>query len=270
MRTIDGNGQTAAKPSAATVDVFNPEGAGSVVLACEHASNQIPESYADLGLSKDQLLSHIAWDPGALAVAKQMSKMLDAALVAPKQSRLIYDCNRPPEAPGAMPDRSEIHDIPGNRNLNAAERQARADAYYHPFQGALSAILERRIGMGTQPVLVTVHSFTPVYHGTPRRVEIGLLHDTDARLADAMMAAAGRDPATPPLDVRLNEPYAPIDGVTHTLQIQAIRRGLMNVMIEIRNDLLVTPADQSAMGERLAGYVKTALQTLTPLGHVTA
>lgn len=241
-----------------------------MVLACEHASNRIPDRYADLGLSKDQLQSHIAWDPGALAVAKQMSKALDAALVAPKQSRLIYDCNRPPDSPGAMPDRSEIHDVPGNRKLSTAERRLRADSFYYPFQHALSALLDHRIDAGGRPVLVTVHSFTPVYHGKRRSVEIGVLHDTDVRLADAVLAAIAADPATPALDVRRNEPYAPIDGVTHTLQIQAIKRGLMNVMIEIRNDLIVTPGDQTAMGERLAGYMKTALQTLTPIGRAPA
>ncbi|HRM76244.1 MAG TPA: N-formylglutamate amidohydrolase, partial [Paracoccus sp. (in: a-proteobacteria)] len=103
---------------------------GPVVLVCEHASNAFPAPWDDgLGLSADQREAHIAWDPGALGLARGLARQLDAALIHATASRLIYDLNRPPHAPGAMPERSEIHDIPGNAALPADERLARTQAH---------------------------------------------------------------------------------------------------------------------------------------------
>jgi predicted N-formylglutamate amidohydrolase len=107
-------------------------------------------------------------------------------------------------------------------------------------------------------VIVTIHSFTPVYHGQHRAVEIGVLHDSDARLADAMLDIAGRHT---PLNVLRNAPYGPQDGVTHTLKEHAIRSGHLNVMIEIRSDLIETQRQQTDMAAMLAGWIAAAVTT---------
>ncbi len=100
------------------VAVTNPAGRSDIVLVCEHASRSIPAELNGLGASQDTLQSHAAWDIGAAAVAEAMSAQLDAPLVASRISRLVYDCNRPPDAVDAMPEQSEIHAIPGNRHLS--------------------------------------------------------------------------------------------------------------------------------------------------------
>lgn len=237
------------------VAVINPSGAGRVVLACEHASNVIPAQFQDLGLSERALQSHIAWDIGALAVAKVMSAKLDAPLVAQRVSRLVYDCNRSPDAFDAIPELSEYQNIPGNIGLSGAERQARTVRYYAPFCDALSACLRKRV----MPVLITVHSFTPVYKGQRRDVEIGILHDRDSRLADEILKCAGRNNER---KVMRNLPYGPQDGVTFTLVRHALPHGLLNVMIEIRNDLIVDEHAQYAMAEKLSEYVSEAVSAL--------
>lgn len=224
------------------------------VLVCEHASDHIPSEFNDLGLSAAARHSHIAWDPGALAVAEAMSAALGATLVAGGVSRLVYDCNRPPDASDAMPARSEAFDVPGNAALSAADRAARVQAYYKPFERALDLAMTRK----NAPVLVTLHSFTPVYNGTKRNVEIGVLHDSDSRLADAMLRHAPRDRYR----VARNAPYAPSDGVTHTLRRHALPHGHLNVMIELRNDLIQTPDEQSRMGKLLTGWLTRAVDTL--------
>lgn len=241
------------------VDILNPDGKGPIVLVCEHASNHIPPEFGDLGLAAEARLSHIAWDPGAYPVAKAMSALLDAPLLSPRVSRLVYDCNRPPEAESAMPARSEIFDVPGNAGLDAAQRAARATRFYHPFREALAAFLDRRIAAGETPVLITVHSFTPVYNGVPRHLDVGILHDADSRLADAMLELCG---GATDLRFRRNQPYGPDDGVTHTLRLHALPRGLMNVMIEIRNDLIAESGSQRAMAERLSRCASGALAAL--------
>ncbi len=232
------------------------DSAGSaIVLACEHASAHIPEEFKDLGLSDEARYSHAVWDPGAGAVATAMSSLLDAVLVEATVSRLVYDCNRPPNAPDAMPERSEAFAVPGNVDLSGTERARRTVTYYEPFRAALAERMARR----SFPILITIHSFTPVYDGVPRGVEIGILHDVDARLADAFLTTAATHCAA---TVERNTPYGPADGVTHTLITHAIPNRHLNVMIEIRNDLIATATQQIAMAKTLASWTRGALRTL--------
>ncbi len=230
------------------VEILNPDGRGAAIIVCEHASNHIPATWGDLGLDAAARQSHAAWDPGAAPVARRLAEALDAPLVAGAVSRLVYDCNRPPDDPSAMPAQSETIAVPGNAGLSAAERAARVRAVYAPFTDALSALIARRQAAGAPFALVTIHSFSPTWFGTPRAVEIGILHDADTRLADAILAGAG---VLSHRDIRRNAPYGPEDGVTHTLRAHGLANDLPNVMIELRNDLLATPAAQ----ERMAGEV---------------
>lgn len=233
--------------------VMNATGDHPVVLVCEHASRYVPAEFGGLGLTSEALSSHIAWDPGALETAERLSALLDAPLVHSGVSRLIYDCNRPPDAPGAMPQRSEIYDIPGNRDLDGAQRARRIETYYRPFERLVEETLNARPGM---PVLVTIHSFTPVFKGKPRSVEIGILHDVDTRFADVLLSVSGG------YNVQRNQPYGPGDGVTHTLRRHALPHRLPNAMIEIRNDLIATPQDCAAMAETLSSWLNRALEKL--------
>lgn len=242
------------------VRVTNESGSGPAVIVCEHASNFIPSELNDLGLEADACESHVAWDPGALAVAKAIATTLDCPMVAASISRLVYDCNRPPSAESAMPAVSEIFPIPGNQDLSDEARWERVERIYNPFHAAVSSIIERRLATGVAPVIVTIHSFTPTYHGARRPFEIGILHDEDARLADAMLDRAG---TFGDLDVRRNEPYGPVDGVTHTLQRHALPRGLLNVMIEIRNDVIRQPSEQTEMARVFSDVIRDAISSCT-------
>jgi predicted N-formylglutamate amidohydrolase len=238
------------------VALENESARGRVILVCEHASRLLPKSLGTLGLSQEALASHIAWDPGALAVARRMAKSLDATLIFQRFSRLVYDCNRPPESPAAMPEKSEVFDVPGNAGLDQAARDARTEALYLPFRETLAGLVKSRIAAGRPPVIVTMHSFTPVYFGKPRDVEIGILHDADTRIADGMLAAA----ETAGLyNVRRNEPYGPEDGVTHTLRVHGLANGLPNVMIEVRNDLIRDEVGQGVVADYLAGLLTESL-----------
>lgn len=236
--------------------VSRPEGSSEIVLVCEHASNHLPAALGDLGLSRAERESHIGWDIGALGVAARLSEELDATLVAQRYSRLAYDCNRPPESPAAIPEKSEIYPIPGNAGLSAGERQARADSFYHPFHAEIDRLLDQRIASGRRPVLVTMHSFTPVYFGKERDGRLGILHDVDATLAEAILLAAAAEGLK---GVRRNYPYGIADGVTHTLQRHGITRSIPNVMFEIRNDLIAASAGQAEWADILVRLLRAAL-----------
>jgi len=232
---------------------------GDLVLVCEHASNAFPAAWGDLGLTEAQREAHIAWDPGALPVARALAEALNATLVEARVSRLIYDLNRPPHSRGAMPEVSEIFEIAGNKDLSEAARLARTRAIYLPFHDALRAHLAERLAARRPTQIITVHSFTPIYHGTQRAVEFGVIHDADPSLAEAIVAEAR---AQTPLKTELNAPYSAADEVTHTLALHATPMGLRNAMLEIRNDLIATPETQESMALTLAPVLKSAFERL--------
>jgi predicted N-formylglutamate amidohydrolase len=236
--------------------IENESGAGQIILVCEHASNHIPDLWGNLGLSDDLRHAHIAWDPGALGLARGLAQRLDAALIHAPVSRLVYDCNRAPDMPGAMAVRSEVHDIPGNAAITPQERLLRTTAVYLPFHAGLHALIAQRIALGLRPVIVTVHSFTPVYFGQQRRVEFGVIHDADPTYAVAVHHAAQRMSR---LVTELNAPYSAADDVTHTLRVAATPYGLHHAMLEIRNDLIASAPAQDAMADQLAPVLNMGL-----------
>lgn len=252
------NKEPRMEPTSAVL--MNSLGRSPVLLVCEHASNSIPPRYGDLGLTPEARASHAAWDPGALELAMHMSRRLDARLVAGTVSRLVYDCNRPPQSSDAMLAVSEMVQIPGNAGLSEAEKKERIATVYEPFKRTLD---DEIAAAEISPVLVTVHSFTPVYKNVKREVEYGILHDDDARLADAMLEAAAE---CSHLRVMRNQPYGPKDGVTHTLKQHGMRNGLLNVMLEIASNLIDTPSGQRAIADLSCDWL---LQALEQLGATT-
>ena len=218
------------------------------MLVCEHASRTIPPALGNLGLAVAKRDSHAVWDIGAAALTCALADRLDAPAVLGGVSRLVYDCNRPPDASDAIPARVECIAVPGNEGLSDFERACRTRLVYDPFHATVAGALSA----APSAALVTVHSFTPAWNGIPRAVEIGYLHDADATLARAMLAAGQGEWIT-----RLNQPYSAADGVTHTLARHG--GGRRNVMIEVRNDLLRDADGIEAMADHFAAVLSTVL-----------
>ncbi len=239
--------------TSSAAELLNEQAQSRVILVCEHASKHFPQRYNDLGLSEADKTSHAAWDPGAFCLSEKLSKLLDAALVVSTVSRLVYDCNRPPTSPDAMRDISEQIEIPGNRNLTQAQMRERVDTVYLPFVSLLTQTIKKH---GNAPIIVTIHSFTKIYNGHVRDTEIGIIHDKDSELAMTMVSLAQNQSNW---RVDLNEPYSQQDGVAHTLQVHGTDNGLINVMIEVRNDLLETETQIDEMAKMLADLLKSSL-----------
>ena len=232
-----------------SVAITNPDGGCCWVLTCDHASNFVPAEFGALGLPQAELSRHIAWDPGALPVARLLAETLDATLIETRVSRLVLDCNRALDAPDLIPQVSEDTAIPGNAGLSDAQRQARVARCWRPFHEAVDAVVGERLAAGREVRLASVHSFTPVYRGAARPWHVGIIHDGDERLSRPLLAALAR---TPGIVVGDNEPYSPADGVYYTLERHARSRGLPCVMIEIRNDEIATGSARKLWAERLA------------------
>ena len=238
------------------VQTINADGSSPFVLVCDHASNRFPDQYGDHGLTPHQRLMHIAWDPGALAVAMRLVELLDAPLVYSTVSRLIIDCNRREDAVDLIPIISERTEIAANAGISQAERDLRIASYHAPFHAAIDALLEARKQAGRETILVTVHSFTPTYKDVQRPWPIGLIHGQREGMTRALFDALKA--ADPELNVGWNEPYSARQGVTYTLEHHGDERGLDCTMIEIRHDEILEPAGVAAWSERLSHTLTAA------------
>ena len=250
-----------ARDSVEPVTIVNPDGTGPFVLVCDHASNWIPSEYGDLGLPDAARVAHIAWDPGALGVSHELSRLLNAPLIHSNVSRLIINCNRHTSAPDLIPAIGELTVVPGNQDLSPEERERRIAMAHRPFHDAINRILDERERLGRTTILVSIHTFTPVYKGIQRHCQIGLISDRDRRLADPVISLLK---AQTSFHVGDNDPYAPSDGVYYTLTVHGENRGLLPLMIEIRNDEVKTADAEKAWAKLLANVLSDALEIDTP------
>ena len=226
------------------VAVDNPDGRGPFVLVCDHASNWVPPSLGGLGLPSSELERHIAWDPGALELARLLSNLLDAPLVHATVSRLVLDVNRDPTHPGSVVTRSEDTEIPGNHEITAAERARRVQSIYEPYHQTLAQV----VSAAPDPSIISVHSFTPVYRKEPRPWHIGVLSGDDKRLAHPLLKLLRADGE---FCVGDNQPYAPTDGVYHTLHRHSESRNLRSVLLELRSDTISSEDGREQWAARL-------------------
>ena len=238
----------------------NVLGISPFLLTSDHYGRAIPRSLGDLGLPPDELTRHIAWDLGIAGVADALSTHLGAHLIAQRYSRLVIDCNRPPGVPSSIPRISESTIIPGNEALTREAAEMRRQAIFDPYHRRIAEVIEARLRDRVPTVLVSLHSFTPVYAGIIRPWHIGTLYHRDTRLPPLLLKWLR---AEPNLVVGDNEPYAVSDETDYTIPVHGEARGLMNTGIEIRQDLLAEPAGQIEWAERLArilGEIETTLR----------
>ncbi|MFL6839435.1 MAG: N-formylglutamate amidohydrolase, partial [Bradyrhizobium sp.] len=161
---------------------YNAKGRSPFLLTCDHYGRRIPRLLGDLGLPESELTRHIAWDVGIAGLAEALSRQLDAHLIAQRYSRLVIDCNRPPHVASSIPPISEATTIPGNRGLAREQAEVRRQAIFDPYHRKIDEIIDRRLHAGIPTVLVSLHSFTPVYAGIARPWHIGTLYHRDTSL----------------------------------------------------------------------------------------
>jgi len=227
----------------------NAAGRSPFLLTCDHYGRLIPKQLGDLGLTESELVRHIAWDIGIAGVAETLSRQLDAHLIAQRYSRLVIDCNRPPHAASSIPLMSEATTVPGNEGLAREAAERRRAQIFDPYHRRIDEIIEDRRHAGLPTVLISLHSFTPVYAGIARPWHIGTLYHRDTHLPPLVLKALR---AEADLVVGDNEPYAVSDDTDYTIPVHGEMRGLMNTGIEIRQDLISDQAGEKSWADRLA------------------
>lgn len=249
----------------AAVEICN-EGAAPVLLTCDHASNVVPRSLAGLGLAPEALEQHIGWDIGAASVTRRLARALGAPAIFSGYSRLVIDCNRSPDDPSSIPEASDGIPVPGNRNLAPEARAVRRRTCFEPYHQAIAARLDALLATGNVPVLLSMHSFTPVMNGVVRPWQVGILWDKDPRLPVPLLAALRADPS---LVVGDNEPYSARAPAGYTLRHHAVARGLPHLAIELRQDLIAAPEGAASWAARMAAALSPILarQELYRIDH---
>lgn len=234
----------------------NAKGRSPFLLTSDHFGRAIPRSLGDLGLPGGELTRHIAWDIGIAGLARELSARLGAHLIAQAYSRLVIDCNRPTHSPSSIPRISETTIIPGNEGLTREAVDARRREVFDPYHRRISEVIVRRLQQRIPTVLISLHSFTPVYAGIRRPWHVGTLYQSDKRLPPLLLAALR---AAGDLVVGDNEPYAVSNDTDYTIPVHGEARGLMNTGIEIRQDLISDQAGEMQWAERL-GDILTEIE----------
>lgn len=233
------------------------QGRSNFLIMVDHAGRRIPRRLKDLGLPDSELRRHIAWDIGALGVARQVAAALDAPLVAQNYSRLVIDCNRDPKVATSIPRLSESVEIPGNLDLSDAETAARRAEIFDPYHQHVTRLLDERAAANRPTLLVCQHSMTDVYKGVRREMHAAVLYNRDRRLAGRVLDSLRREGG---LLVADNEPYFVSDETDYSIPYHGEARGLPHVEIEIRQDLVGDEAGQAEWAQRITRALREAEQ----------
>lgn len=233
--------------SAEAFEIVPGDAAGGLLLFCDHASNHVPADYGSLGLPGSEFERHIGYDIGAEALTRGLAARLGAPAVLSRFSRLVIDPNRGLDDPTLVMRLSDGAVIPGNAKVDRAERDRRIERFYRPYDDAMGRAIDAAMASGRVPVILAVHSFTPIWRGVPRPWHAGILWDADPRFAKPLIDGLGEDPA---LVVGDNEPYlGALKG--DTLYRHATRRGIAHALLEVRQDLIGDAAGVAEWVDRL-------------------
>ncbi len=248
------NRAAGAEPDFAPYERLPGNAGCGLILVADHARNALPAQYGALGLEASEFERHIAYDIGIEAVLRGLCERLQAPGVMACFSRLLIDANRGLKDPTLIMQISDGAVVPGNVGLSVEEREARIARYHAPYHAHVGLVVDEAIASGVQPVLVSLHSFTPMWRGRPRVWEAGVLWDGDDRLARPLinrLTQAGFVTGD-------NEPYAGgLEG--DTMNAHGTKRGLCHALIEIRQDLIADKPGQEAWAQRLAQIIPQAM-----------
>lgn len=237
---------------------YNSQGKAPLLVLCDHAINTIPPELGNLGVSVRDRQRHVAYDIGALPVAKIIAEALDAPLIYTTTSRLVLDPNRNPSLNSFIPEKSDDVIITANQGLSKAQKKAREDQLFTPYHQAIEARLDQMEAQsGKASVLISVHSFTPqlACNSALRPWHYGILWEEDDRIAKPLITALEALSDAP---VGENQPYSARDIEGETIRRHGTQRGLASALIEVRQDLI-----ENAQGQRQ--HALLLLQALRPV-----
>jgi len=211
-----------------------------VLLLCDHASSYIPDIYNNLNISDEQLGRHIVYDIGVKGITVNLADLLKSNAILSNFSRLLIDPNRALNDPTLIMKISDNYIIPGNLNIDNNECLARINNFYKPYHESIKKKIDELLSKNLTPLIISLHSFTPMFRGIERPWHISILWDKDTRFSNPLIDLLESEDK---YVVGKNEPYSgSLKG--DTLYKHASLNGIPHVLIEIRQDLIINDADQ--------------------------
>lgn len=202
-----------------------------LLLTCEHGGNEVPAAYRAQFVGAAKVLeSHRGYDPGALELARAAARRFEAPLFSSKISRLVVDLNRTSGHPTVFSTYTQA--------LPTEERQILLERLHAPHHRRVEEAVGEALASGAGVLHVAIHSFTPIWNGTPRGIDLGLLYDS-RRGAERALATAWKDAlaeAYPELRLRRNAPYRGTgDGLTTWLRRRFSGRPYVGFELEVNH-----------------------------------
>jgi predicted N-formylglutamate amidohydrolase len=113
------------------------------------------------------------------------------------------------------------------------------------------------LAIGTPPALLSIHSYTPVWRGERRPWHAGILWDRDPRFAGPLIERLSAEHG---LRIGDNEPY--LGSLKNdTMYRHGTGRGLAHALLEVRSDLIDTPAGVLEWADRLEPILREIVAT---------
>jgi len=243
-------------------DTFGAFGETPIFFFCDHATASIPREYHSLGLDERFLRTHIAHDIGAKDLTLSLAATFKARALCSDFSRLLVDPNRSMDRADHIPEVSDGIEVPGNKGLSAVDREERITRFFEPYHLALAEEIDAARRAFDDPLLVSVHSFTPRLHVAheDRPWHLGVLWAHDEPTARGFIKAAGVH--APHLRVGDNEPYD-ARGFNYTVDRHIKPLGARHLTLEVRQDLLQDEAGAKDMSRLLAAAIGDLMERET-------
>ena len=203
----------------------------TLLITCEHASERLPAPWHWSAPDRWIVGTHWAYDIGASDLSRDMANAFGATAVLARFSRLLADPNREADAPDLFLTRAEGRAVELNASIDGVEHERRLARLWRPYHAAVT----REVARSSAPIVLAVHTFTPVWQGVSREVEVGVLFDEEAELAERARAAL----SATGLRVAMNEPYSGRAGLIYSARRHALAYGRKALELEVRQDLAV-------------------------------
>lgn len=237
----------------------NTASSSPILIVCDHASNYVPQTLNSLGIEAQYFEQHIAYDMGAAIVTRKLAEQLNASAVLAGFSRLVIDANRFLTAHDSVPTISDGIAIKGNEALLSKDVLVRIEELFIPYHDAINRVVAGICKHYSMPLIMSVHSYTPVFQGFERPWEIGVVWEGDDGVATMLMNYLRQNTD---YHVGDNEPYHACNPVGYTMKTHAESKNFPHTMVEIRQDLVADEKGQQAFADVLAAALLSILTKL--------
>lgn len=228
-----------------------PQG-GPFIITCEHASARVPAPLRTTESDRAWLNSHWGHDIGARTISRELVRLTGSRGVFSRFSRLVCDANRAPEQADFIRTDTEGYPLSFNRAVSPEERARRITTYFEPYHAAVDEEVQRRVlDSAGDVVLLSVHSFTPVWNHRVRPMDVGVLYADHAPVAERLVTELRREG----LETASNKPYSGMEGLIYAAARHGQRHRIVYLELEINQSLCCTPARAIKIARRVAAAV---------------